>query len=88
MQYNAIRYNIQMEDKEQAFRQELADLDSKLEDPTIYSDPIYPKLAKRKSQIDEIIGLFDRKKQLAENIKSSKEMLSAEDKDLAGLAEA
>lgn len=77
-----------MEDKEQAFRQELADLDSKLEDPTIYSDPIYPKLAKRKSQIDEIIGLFDRKKQLAENIKSSKEMLSAEDKDLAGLAEA
>ena len=77
-----------MEDKEKAFRQELEELDNKLQDPAIYSDPTYPKLAKRKSQLDEIIGLFDRKKQLAENINASREMLSADDKDLAGLAEA
>lgn len=77
-----------MEDKEKAFRQELGELEAKLQDPAIYSDPSYPKLAKRKSQLDEIVGLFNRKSQLSENIQSSKEMLKSDDKDLAGLAEA
>jgi peptide chain release factor 1 len=55
-----------MEEKERQLRQEFADIDARLQDPTIYSDPAYPKLAKRRSALEAIVNLFDNKKQLAD----------------------
>ncbi len=41
-----------MQEKEQALRSELANIKKKLEDPSIFSDPSYPKLAKRQSELE------------------------------------
>ncbi|MBX4190523.1 peptide chain release factor 1 [Candidatus Saccharibacteria bacterium] len=48
-----------MEHQEQNLRDEYADLKKRLEDPTIYSSKEYPKLAKRQSELEKIIELFD-----------------------------
>lgn len=76
-----------MEEKENSLRQELAELDNKLQDPAIYADKSYPRLAKRKSQLDELIGLFDRKKQLETSLKDAHEILNGPDKELAEMAQ-
>lgn len=59
-----------MEQKEQALRAEKAELESKLQDPAIFSDASYPKIAKRKDEIEKTLNLFDDlakvKKQKAE----------------------
>lgn len=75
-----------MEQKEQSIRVEYADLQIKLADPNIYSDPSYPKIAKRQAKLGDLIGLFDRKKQLEEAYKQASELLGGGD-ELAVLAE-
>jgi peptide chain release factor 1 len=52
-----------MDNKEQELRAELKDLDEKLQDPAIYSAKNYPKLARRKAELDEIVALFDEYKE-------------------------
>jgi peptide chain release factor 1 len=76
-----------MEEKERQIRAELADLQIKLQDPNIYSDPAYPKLAKRQSQLEQLVLLFDTKKQLT-NDREQAIVLAAGDDDLAELARA
>ncbi|HVX24675.1 MAG TPA: peptide chain release factor 1 [Candidatus Saccharimonadales bacterium] len=75
-----------MNNKEQSLRDELAELDGKLADPAIYSDSSYPRLAKRKSQLDEIIALFDEKARLQSANDQASE-LATEEGELAELAE-
>lgn len=53
-----------MESKEAQLRQELKVLQAKMQDPTIFSDTGYPKLAKRQSELEEIIELWDEDKKL------------------------
>lgn len=65
-----------MEQKEQHLRTELADLEQRLQDPTIFSDKSYPKLAKRRSELETIIGLFDQKAKLAREKAEAEELLS------------
>lgn len=48
-----------MDKKEQELRKEYKTLQEKLQDPAIFSSKDYPKLAKRQSELEEIIGLFD-----------------------------
>ncbi len=48
-----------MENKAQQYRDELKDLEAKLADPGIFSTPAYPNLAKRISDLQELVGLFD-----------------------------
>ena len=48
-----------MDNKEQQLRAELKELDAKLQDPAVYADKNYPKLAKRKAALDDLIALFD-----------------------------
>ncbi len=48
-----------MDHKEHILRAEAAELDTKLQDPAIYSDPNYPKFAKRRSELGEVVALFD-----------------------------
>jgi peptide chain release factor 1 len=60
---------------EQDLRTELTDLQQKLEDPSIYSDPSYPKLAKRQSELENVISLFDKKQQLQNDRTEAEKLL-------------
>jgi len=75
-----------MEEKERQLRSEFADLDAQLQDPNIYSDPTYPKLAKRKSGLEHVLQLFDLKKQLASEHEQAAQLASGND-ELAELAQ-
>ena len=55
--------------KEQALREELTSLQAELQDPAIFSSPRYPKLAKRQSELEKTLGLFD----VITKLKSDKE---------------
>jgi peptide chain release factor 1 len=77
-----------MDQKEQALRDELAELDTKLEDPAIYSTKAYPKLARRKSELELILSLFNEKAHLLSAQQSAKELLNNADSELAQMAEA
>jgi len=74
-----------MEDKENNLRAEFAELDAKLQSPDVYSDPAYPKLAKRQKYLQDVIALFDTKKQLADERSQASELASGSD-ELAELA--
>ncbi|HSX15535.1 MAG TPA: peptide chain release factor 1 [Candidatus Saccharimonadales bacterium] len=74
-----------MEEKENNLRAEFAELEAKLQDPDIYSDPAYPKLAKRQKYLQDVIALFDAKKQLADERLQASELASGSD-ELAELA--
>ena len=75
-----------MEQKEQQLRAELQDLATKLQDPAIYSDKDYPKLAKRKSELEAIITIFDEKSKLLTNKNSAEELKNSSDSDMAQMA--
>lgn len=77
-----------MHDKEQSLRAEQSDLANRLQDPAIYSDPSYPKLAKRKSQLDDLVALFDTKAQLMSDQKAARELQQSSDSELAEMATA
>lgn len=66
-----------MEAKEQAYRDELAELRSKLQDPAIFSDPSYPKLAKRLKDVEEIVGLFDDMVRIKQQEKEALELVDS-----------
>lgn len=76
-----------MDQKEQELRAELAELEKKLQDPAIYADKSYPKLAKRQSTLEELIGLFDEKTKLGESHKSAEELKTSSDPEMASMAE-
>ncbi|HYH36553.1 MAG TPA: PCRF domain-containing protein, partial [Candidatus Saccharimonadales bacterium] len=75
-----------MEEKERALRQELTELDAKLQDPAVFADKDYPKLAKRKSQLDELIALFDTKKKLAKDKLAALDLQNNPDAELQQMA--
>lgn len=66
-----------MDDQESKTRTELTGLEAKLQDPAIFSDASYPKLAKRKSQLDELIVLFDERSKLATQLLGAEELVKA-----------
>jgi len=76
-----------MDKQEQTLRSELEEIDEKLKDPSIFTDNAYPKLAKRKSKLDEIIRLFDEKKKLNADKSSAEELRSNSDSDIKEMAE-
>lgn len=75
-----------MDQKEQQLRQELAELTTRLESPAIYSAPEYPKLAKRRTELERLVSLFDEQQQLAEEKAAAKELAESDDRELANLA--
>lgn len=77
-----------MESKIEALRQELAGLKAKIEaDSSIYSSPEYPKLAKRQSQLEEIISNDTEIKKVGLQLKEAEELAGGND-DIAELARA
>lgn len=75
-----------MEAKEQQLRIEQQELDAKLADPSVYSDPAYPKLAKRKSAVDDLLALFDAKSKLTADKVSAAELLQGGDTEIQEMA--
>lgn len=75
-----------MQEKETHIRQELADLQKILSDPSIFTDPQYPKLAKRQSELETITNLFDEKKKLEQAYQQASELAKGSD-ELAELAQ-
>ncbi len=49
-----------MDKKEEALREEYEELQKKLQDPSVYSSSGYPVIARRVSQLEETISLFDK----------------------------
>ncbi|HEX5744384.1 MAG TPA: peptide chain release factor 1 [Candidatus Saccharimonadales bacterium] len=76
-----------MDKKERELREELKELDVELQDPAVFSTPKYPKLAKRKAGLDEVIGLFDARKKLAKNKAAAEELLSNPDAEMQMMAQ-
>ncbi len=74
-----------MKEKENALRREYEELQKNLQDPSIFSDPKYPKLAKRSKELEGIIALFDSLKKTDSNLSQAKEIALGND-DLAELA--
>ncbi len=76
-----------MEEKERQIRQEFATVQARLQDPSVYSDSSYPKLAKRQSQLEGLVNLLDTQKQL-EFERAQASQLAAGGDELAELAQA
>ncbi len=76
-----------MDQQEQELRQELRQIDTQLEDQTIYSDSSYPRLAKRRAQLAEIVELFNERNRTSKAIADAKELLGNADKDIRLMAE-
>lgn len=74
-----------MEQKESSLRKEFEDLQKKLQDPAIYSDPKYPKLAKRQKYLEDTLALFDQLTTLEKQEAETREMVEIGD-ELSELA--
>ncbi len=74
-----------MNNKELELRAELKELHARMQDPSVFSDKNYPKMAKRLSELEQIVGLFDEQKKL-EAQKQEAEKLTDSDDEIAELA--
>lgn len=75
-----------MEHKIANLKNELADLNTKLQDPAIFSDPSYPKLAKRQNFLESTVKLDQDIKEQNEQLSQAQE-LSSQGGELAELAD-
>lgn len=76
-----------MEQKESQLRAEFSELQTKLQDPSIFSDPSYPKLARRQKQLEDTLALFDRLASLTKQQTEAADMAQSGDQELRQLAE-
>lgn len=74
-----------MEQKEQALRDEYAELQTKLQDPEIFSSKEYPALAKRISELENLITIFDENQKLGLQLQQATSLAYGND-DMAELA--
>jgi len=72
--------------KEKDIRDEIDSLNKKLANPGIYSDPSYPKLAKRQSELEAIVALFDEKKELLKQQSDANELTNHSDQTMQDMA--
>ncbi len=77
-----------MDEKESALRQELQTLQARLQDPAVFSTPQYPKLARRQSQIEQVLALFEQKAESRKQKAEATHMLQDKDLEIAELAKA
>lgn len=75
-----------MDNKEHNLRTELTQLDEQLADPSVYSDPSYPKLAKRRSDVAGLVELFDEKSRLLQNKAEAEVLKNGADHDMQQMA--
>lgn len=75
-----------MESKSQPYRIELAELETKLQDPAIFSTPQYPALAKKLSDLQHLISLFDELAKTKDQEDSTRPLTDGDD-ELAKMAQ-
>lgn len=75
-----------MEQKEQALRDEYAELQAQLQNPDVFSMPEYPKLARRQSQLETLLSLFDERKLLLSSKTQAEELATSNDAEMAEMA--
>ncbi len=76
-----------MDQQEKSLRLELETINKELENSSIYSSSDYPKIAKRRSDLEEIIDLFDKINKTNHQINQANNLINTGDKDLKNLAE-
>lgn len=76
-----------MDKKEQALRDEYQQLQTRLQDPAIFSSKDYPKLAKRQGQLERMLSLFDEHHALLSAKEQAEEIARGNDNELAELAQ-
>jgi peptide chain release factor 1 len=74
-----------MDSKQPALSQEYVELEERLQDPAIFSTKEYPKLARRKDQLEKLLALFADKKSQQEAIKFAQDNLG--DPEMGELAQ-
>lgn len=72
--------------KEQALRQELTALSEELQDPSIFSSSRYPKLAKRQSELEKTLALFDTVTKLSKQESEASVMAQDNDPEISAMA--
>lgn len=75
-----------MDPKEKNIRDELRSIDIQLEDQTIYSDSAYPRLAKRRSELAELVELYNERNRIHKAIDDAEELKSSPDKEIQVMA--
>lgn len=75
-----------MEQKEASLRVEFAELERRLGDPSIFSSKEYPRLAKRRQELADILELFDRQADLTRQQTEATALAENGDRELAELA--
>lgn len=75
-----------MEQKEQHLRNELSELEQRLSDPAIFATREYPRLAKRRQELEKTVALFDERAQLQKSLTEAEELARGDDTELAELA--
>ena len=75
-----------MNNQEDELRKELNEINIKLEDSSIFASKNYPKIAKRRQEIIDVIELFDEKKSINKNLKQAHEILNGSDSEMSSMA--
>src|SRR6266540_4092304 len=75
-----------MEKKEEHLRQELGELTERLSDTAIYAAKEYPRLAKRRQELESVVALFDAHYDLAKQKASAQGLSGSDDQEMATLA--
>ncbi len=75
-----------MDSKEAHYRSELEQLRGKLADPTIFSSPQYPKLARQQAKLEKITNLFTERARIRQEMSSTSELAAGDDNELAAMA--
>ncbi len=77
-----------MDSQEAEYREELANLEFKMTDSSVYALPEYPKLAKRYTELKELISLIDNSNELKRQLEAAEELKAhANETDLKELAD-
>jgi peptide chain release factor 1 len=76
-----------MEQKEKHLREELAGLEARLADPDIFSSKEYPKLARRRQELENMLRLFDERTDILRKRDEAKDIVEQSgDRELTDLA--
>jgi protein subunit release factor A len=75
-----------MEQKETHLRAELTELTERLNDPAIFSSKDYPKIAKRRQELEHTVKLFTERAQLLKSQTEATELAAGDDAEMAELA--
>ncbi len=75
-----------MEQKEQHLRAELKQLEERLSDPAIFSSKEYPRLAKRRQELERIVNLFDTRHQITQQRLEAQDLVQSGDEEMVDLA--